>query len=239
MSRAQKVTTFLAFVAAMILTACGGSATATNGTTNPGAGSATGTCTLSDDVQAVAVVLPVHQGSATGMPEQFRCTIRAAIERGLPIRVVTAEGTPTVAIKVHVQPDPVNPVAFEDDVVNAESSLIAQVRTLTATSEGNDSWGALLLAEDELTSIGAGGPNGLILSRDNGHSDSGLLRMSDPDMTNADPKEVAAFVSKNGGCGTLKGATVDLFGLGETVAPHPQVLTQPQHLAQLRARIVG
>lgn len=223
MSRTQQVMTCLALVAAMILTACGDNATATDNTANPVAVSSTDTCTLSDDVRAVAVVLPVHQGGAAGMPEQFRCTIREAIERGLPIRVVTAEGTPTLAIKVRVQPDPVNPVAFEDDVVNAEASLIAQVRNLTATSDGNDTWGALLLAEDELTSIGAGGRNSLILSRDNGHSDSGLLRMTDPDMTNADPKEVAAFVSKNGGCGALKGATVDLYGLGETVAPHPAV----------------
>lgn len=178
---------------------------------------------LDQDVSGLALVLPVHEGAATGAPEQFRCEIRAAIEQALPIRVITAEGVPQVAVSFQANPDRVNPTVFAEDVQNAEASLIAQIVELSSTSSGNDTWGALLLAADELSSVGAGGEHGLILSRDNGHSDTGLLRMADAGMTAADPDEVASYVAANAACGRLEGITVQLHGVGETREPHPQV----------------
>lgn len=224
----QRVALGLALVALTALAACVGP-DATSVKAAPGSTTLVG-CHLAPGVLAVAVVLPVHQGSDGRMPEQFRCILRAAIERGLPIRVITAEGTPTLAVKLQAKPDTVNPIAFEDDVTNAEASLVAQVNAIRASSKGNDTWGALLLAADELTSIGAGGNHGLVLSRANGNSDSGILRMTDPRMTYTEPKDVAKFIVGNDACGHVKNLTVEMYGVGQTVRPHP-ALSERQRAA--------
>lgn len=178
-------------------------------------------CVIDAEVEAIAFVLPVHEGAATGMPRQFGCLLTTALEKGLPVRVVTSEGTPRVAVREDVTPDPVNPVAFEDDVAAAGARVVDQVNALTATSDGNDNWAALGLASDELASLGATGRRALIVSRDNGNSDSGLLRIADPGMTEADPADVVRLVTDNDGCASLDGVAVTLYGVGETVAPHP------------------
>jgi OOP family OmpA-OmpF porin len=178
-------------------------------------------CAVHDDVRGVAIVLPVHQGSPTGMPGQLGCLLRSALERGLPVRVVTSEGTPRVAVRVDATPTDINPEAFRDDVTAAEASVVQQVNALTATSDGNDTWAALVLASDELASVGVEGRHALIVSRDSGGSDSGVLRIADPGMTEVEPTDVARFITRNEACGSFDGTTVQMYGVGETVAPHP------------------
>lgn len=184
-------------------------------------GEASAACTMDDEVEGLAIVLPVHQGAPTGMPAQFACLLQTALERGLPVRVVTSEGTPRVAVREDVTPDSVNEVAFRDDVAAAEARVVDQVNALTATSNGNDTWAALGLAADELASVGVQGSHALIVSRDSGNSDSGVLRIADPGMTEADPADVVRLITRSGACASLDSATVTMYGVGETVAPHP------------------
>lgn len=207
----------------------------------PQLGDSAAACTIDDEVGGVAFVLPVHQGAPTGIPAQFGCLLRTALERGLPVRVVTSDGTPRVAVREDVTADPVNPVAFDDDVADAEERVVVQVNELTATSDGNDTWAALLLAADELTSLGVKGSHALIVSRDNGSSDSGVLRIADPGMTEVEPADVARFITRNKACGSLDGMAVAMYGVGETVAPHPTLSARQrasiadQYLAALEA----
>ena len=191
---------------------------------------ATAVCTVGDEVGGIAFVIPVHEGAPAGMPAQFGCLLRTALERSLPVRVVTSEGRPRVAVRETVSPDPVNPVAFDDDVAAAEGRVVAQVNELAATSDGNDTWAALVLASDELASIGVEGRHALIVSRDSGSSDSGVLRIADPGMTEADPAEVRDLVMDHDACASLRGMDVTMYGMGETVAPHP-VLSARQRAA--------
>lgn len=187
-------------------------------------------CNIDDKVEAVAFVLPVHEGAATGMPGQFGCLLQTALERGLPVRVVTSEGTPRVVVREDVAPDAVNPEAFADDVAAAERRVVDQVNALAATSDGNDTWAALRLASDELASVGVKGREALIVSRDSGGSDRGVLRIADPGMTEVDPADVARLITDNKACGSLDGTTVAMYGVGETVAPHP-VLSARQRVS--------
>lgn len=205
-------------LAAACLSACSTSADATAGAA-PAPGSQDCPAGQAD---ALVLVLPVHQGApAPALPEQWRCTIKATIERAGTINVITAEGTPKVAIRFQAHPDRINPTAFADDVQNAEASLLAQVRQIKAASNGNDSWGALLMAADQLTSQGADGTGGLILSRDNLLSDTGLLRETDPGMTAAEPSDVAQFIRNNQACGHLADKNIRLYGVAEAAVPQP------------------
>ncbi|WP_165549866.1 hypothetical protein [Kribbella speibonae] len=222
-----------------LLSGCGSSAAAggqASPATSPGP-----LCELDGKIRAVAFILPVHQGApAGGMPEQWQCLIRIAIGRGLPISVITAEGVPHVAVRFRATPDTINPEAYADDLQNAEADLLSRIAVVKASSAGNDSWAALLTAADQLTSIGAGGANGLILSRDNLLSDSGLLRMTDTAMTSAFPAEVADYVKQHSACGRLKNLHVALYGVAEAVAPQPQLSARQrqaiasQYLAAIR-----
>lgn len=218
-------TPLIALLSAGTLSGCGGTAAGQS----PSTAQTGEECTVATAVRAVALILPVHQGAPSGgVPQQWRCLVRTAIDRGLPISVITAEGTPRVAVKFHATPDNVNPAAHEDDVQNAEADLLSRIGQLKASSAGNDSWAALVIAADQLASQGGAGEQGLLLSRDNMLSDRGLLRMTDKGMTSALPADVSSHVKQHAGCGRLNGLKINAFGIAEAVTPQPHLSTRQQ-----------
>lgn len=171
---------------------------------------------------ALVLVVPTHQDAqAPGVPQQWDCALDAAIRRGLPISVVTAEGKPRVLVRglrAAVTTD--NPDAANDDVAAAKNTIIAGVASAGPASNGDDLLAALSLAADLA-------PGGQILSSDNGAADTGVVRTTDAGMTTVvDPVDVAQLVQDRGACPAVKGTRVELYGLGYQVAPGEPLSTR-------------
>lgn len=213
----QRAQIALVAAAAVMMSGCGGSsdaATPTGGAPGPAA-AASQKCLRSS---SLTLIIPVHQGAqAPNIPQQWQCAIESAITGAKPINIVTAEGKPQVALRNFTATiSTINPVAFQDDLVAAQNTVIAAVTRARATSDGDDLLSALSLAAD-LSS--ANGADGQIMSLDNGLTDSGVIRMADAGMTGASPREVASFVTSNKACPNLRGKTVEFHGLAYGVRP--------------------
>ena len=216
---------------ALTLTGCGAGATA------PPSAAVQRPCPASTSLggaRSLVLVLPVHQGASTGARSPWRCAIREALDTGVPISVVTAEGLPKVAVRGFLStPTRVNLQAHQDDLDAAEATLVLTVNSLRASSAGNDTWAAALLAADQGASTGS---PVLVLFSDNGLSDTGLIRMTEPGMPLADSGDVVTFVKDNKACGRLAGSTWVLSGLGEAVLPQPALSArQRANIAEIYA----
>lgn len=196
-----------AAVAAALLATLAGCSSGATSATGDGPACFTGT--------GLVLVVPVHQNAqAPGVPREWDCALDAAIRSAAPVSVVTSEGVPQVLVKQFVADiSTQNPIAADDDTAAAKSSVVAAVAAAVATSDGNDTLAAYSLAADLA-------PGGYILSADNGASDTGVVRTTDPGMTTAvDPADVAQQVVDLKACPAVEGQHISLYSLGYQVAP--------------------
>jgi outer membrane protein OmpA-like peptidoglycan-associated protein len=172
---------------------------------------------------SLTLAVAVHQGAqAPSVPAEWKCPIDKAIQSGVPINVVTAEGTPQVFLHGYrAMLSTSNPSATRDDLIAAENTVISAVRTAKATSDGDNVMATLALTSDVAAESGAGGQ---ILVADPGLSDSGAVRFTDPGMTTASGDDIAANVAEHSQCPVaMKGATFTFYGLGYGTDPQPRL----------------
>lgn len=215
----------------LLLTGCSSSgttptteATAAVSAAAPAAGGVVGTTAVVASTGAcptgssLTLIIPVHQGAqAPELPQQWQCAIESAITGAKPINIVTAEGKPQVVLRNYTATiTTINPEATRDDLVAAQNTIISKAATATATSAGNDLLSALALSADLSSTTG---PNGVILSLDNGLTDTGTIRLTDNGMTAATTTDITTFITTNSACPKLAGKNVQFYALGYATAP--------------------
>lgn len=172
---------------------------------------------------SLTLLTAVHQGAqAPSVPVEWQCPLEKAITRGVPVNVVTAEGTPQVVLhSFRATLSTANPNAARDDLTAAENTVINAIRTAKATSNGDDLLAALALASDVAAQSGAGGQ---ILVADSGLTDTGVVRFTDAQMTSASGDDIAALVTEHSQCpSTMKATTITFYGLGYGTDPQPRL----------------
>jgi OOP family OmpA-OmpF porin len=146
------------------------------------------------------------------------CQLTAAIQAGVPVRIVISDGQPQV---IDPQLAPVtggtlaqqaSPRARED--VQRVQRVIAAARPASA---GADDLAALAIAADEAHALGVPGAELVLL--DSGLDDRGALNFTVPGMVAATPAEVAGQLKSTRNLPDLSRFTVVLAGIGYTAPP--------------------
>jgi outer membrane protein OmpA-like peptidoglycan-associated protein len=171
--------------------------------------------------QGLVLVVGVHRNEpAPGVPVVLACPLGKAIGSRRPVAVVADDGNPFVTLSATVLPvSTANAAAWANDTRAEEDRVLAAVASAKARTPGADLLGALSVAADEARSAGIAHPTIAVI--DSGLSDRGLINFTEPGMLGADPAQIARFVAAQGALPDLRGASVDLIGLGYTTAPQP------------------
>ncbi len=176
--------------------------------------------------EALVLVVPVHRGSpAPTISTDLECSVTQALERSVPISVVTAEGSPRVAVHaLKVPDDAVNDVVKKDNLTRKAAQLVSSVKRLKATSDGNDLLASLSKAADEGRNLMADRKGAAqIISLDNGLTDRGAVAMTQAGMTSANPEDAVRHLKNLRMLPPASGMNVTFQGLGYGVPPQPEL----------------
>jgi len=171
----------------------------------------------------VVIDVSVHQNvAAPNLLAGIACRVQQTIAAGLPVGIVAIDGEPWVAVtpKVFdVKAD--NDTKRNGLIARAFGQVISGVQALEARTGGSDVFASMMLSSDAARS--ANPPITDIIVIDSGASDRGVLTMTAPGMTIADPAGVAAAAVNVAGVTTdrLAGQNFTLVSFGNTVAPQP------------------
>ena len=180
-----------------------------------------------DAFPGVIFVVSVHANAAApDLTPVLACRLGATIRAGAPVGIITVDGTPNVLVPPTVFDIKANnPNAAQSKIKAAEGAVIRAIQETKANSNGDDLLGALHLAAD---SAATSTPKvGQLIILDSGLPDTGSLKMTDPGMTQADPKEVVDFLSQSGALSadSFKDLSVQLVGFGYVTSPQKTLST--------------
>lgn len=180
-----------------------------------------------DAFPGVIFIMSVHANvAAPDLTPELACRLKATIEAGAPVGIVTLDGTPDVLVPPTVFDIKANnPNAEQSKIKAAMVAVIGAIHGATADSDGSDLMGALHLAAD---SAATSTPKvGQLIVLDSGLPDTGALRMTDPGMTEADPQEVVDYLSQSGAllADSFKDLSVQLVGFGYVTSPQDSLST--------------
>lgn len=171
----------------------------------------------------VVLAISVHQNApAPDLPPAVACRVEKTIAASLPIGMVSIDGAPRQEFA---------PTTFEVQAASATeteskiSTAIAQVesaaRQIAARTDGADVFAGTALAARAAAS--ASPPIADVVVIDSGASDRGVLTLTDPGMTLADPVQVAAAAHAESGLASdlFANQTITLVSFGFTADPQP------------------
>ena len=192
--------------------------------------------------EGVEIVVGTHANApAPALPAQVVAEVAAAVDAEKFIGVISVEGTPRELqrpLPMSVTGDTPSARRQSDRLNTAAVGRL--VLDATPVTRGADLLGALVLAAKAAKTAAV--PIHRLVAIDNGLSDSGPLDFTTPGLADADPSDVVSTLKRTHvlDAHTFEGLSVDLIGLGTTVAaPQPRLpATQVRRLEAIYSAIV-
>jgi OOP family OmpA-OmpF porin len=169
--------------------------------------------------QGMIIIVGAHRDApepALGLV--LTCQLTAAIQAGVPVRIVVSDGQPQV---IDPQLEPVSGGTLAQQASPRAEQDVQRVQQVIAAarpdSAGADDLAALAVAADEAHALGV--PAAELVLLDSGLDDRGALNFTVPGMVAATPSEVAGQLKSTRNLPDLSGFTVVLAGIGYTAPP--------------------